>query len=439
MKRFNLLLFLVFICFNVLSQIKTYTYENYGVVESPSNILGLAYRKLEITKFDNRFTITSFDSEATHSFEINVSLKGYNEFEEEYVYIGDATHIVRYNGKEIKAVGKCLVESHYKLDYYLENNGKAPNDIKFFSSWNKELSFIVYFNKMKYSIKVMNSKIDKYEENSYIRIFPIKNETDKERQEKKLKEIEIKKQKMDNINFMENLWSKVNIEEKVNQLGINLKEHCKKILNDSIANYNFDEVYFSNINIDIFGNFVYHIDENQKIAEIKRDVSYRIYGDHDVLNQILCNMNCFNDKNIIRDRELYSLIDKYKFNGIQKYEKDGYTIYKIDNGILVEGCRVFENLHLQIQTFAVRLKKGKLEYYTYRKNLPKEIEDWCIVNVKTNGLHFVKYMMMDNEFECKILNLNYSKKEYLKFIFNIGYRYKDRRERGLGPSSEMKF
>lgn len=426
MKKLNLLLFIVFLSFNVFSQIKTYTYQRYGVVESPSNSLGLSDSELEITKFNNRFTISSTNNNGTHSFELNVALKGYNEFEEEYVYIGDATHIVRYNGKESKSVGKCLIVSHYKLDYYLENKGKDPNDIKFFSSWNKELSFIVYFNKMKYSMKAFDTTIERYEEDSYIRIFPIRNKTEKEKQQEILKEKQTQKQKEDNIDYIENLLSEVNIEEEMKQLGIKLKEHCKKILMDTIANYNLTKILFYNTNIQIYGNFVFHIDENRKITEIKRDISYSNQNSnyYDDLNRMFNNSDCIYKKDVIYDRILYSFIDKYEYSKTQEYKKDEYTIYKIDNGILVNGCKIVQNLPLEIQTFGVKLKNGKLEYYTNGNNLPKEIKDWCVENIKTNGLHFINYMMIDNEVECKILNLDFKTKEELRYYFKIGIRYK---------------
>ncbi|WP_373245949.1 hypothetical protein [Phocaeicola massiliensis] len=128
MKKLLLILFTISLCFNVFSQDSTYTYEKYGVINQYTNnmvlevddILRFSKHKL---KNENCFIINindlSSSSKKSTGFILTIALKGYDELNEQYVYIGDAIEAI----SELVYIGKCLVKSKNKLDIYLNNQG----------------------------------------------------------------------------------------------------------------------------------------------------------------------------------------------------------------------------------------------------------------------------------------------------------------------------
>lgn len=114
MKKLLLILFTILLCFNAFSQNSTYTYEKYGVINQYTNnmvlevndILRFSKHKL---KNENCFIINindlSSSSKKSTGFILTIALKGYDELNEQYVYIGDAIEAIN----ELVYIGKCLV------------------------------------------------------------------------------------------------------------------------------------------------------------------------------------------------------------------------------------------------------------------------------------------------------------------------------------------
>lgn len=104
-----------------------------------------------------------------------------------------------------------------------------------------------------------------------------------------------------------------------------------------------------------------------------------------------------------------------------------YTYYIFNNDIFTDDYKIDKNLSLEIRTIGVNFKSGKFKYYTNENIsfanenvIPQIVENWCSENIKTNGLYFINYILIDDELVCRTLNLDRQTKEYLKQRFKIG-------------------
>lgn len=192
----------------------SYTYDKYGVINQYTNNMVLEVDNiLRIAKPEhkNYFIIGVNDlspfSEDPAGFGLFISLKGYDEYNEQYVYIGDAIEVVSKKESLIYK-GKCLVKSKNKLDIYLNNQGYNYEE-----TYNNDLSFSVAFNNMRTDKEGYISQIP----NKFIRIFPIRNKTEQEKRE----QAEIRDQK---------IKEQLKIEEQRKQAENKRKEEVEKIL-----------------------------------------------------------------------------------------------------------------------------------------------------------------------------------------------------------------
>lgn len=149
--------------------IVSYKYEKYGVINKYTN--GMVLRvddKLSISKKDDSFAISISDAISGEPpiYHLSVSLKGYDELNETYIYVGDAIEVVSKEGSGLIYKGKCLINSFNKLDVYLNNKG-----YNYENTYDNNFSFSVYFRNMQTSNEGYIPRIP----DSSIRIFPIKN------------------------------------------------------------------------------------------------------------------------------------------------------------------------------------------------------------------------------------------------------------------------
>ncbi|MFV0329037.1 MAG: hypothetical protein ACK5KL_04275 [Dysgonomonas sp.] len=153
--------------------IVSYKYNKYGVINKNTNGMVLEVDdRLSISKKDDLFTIQISDpisGEVPIYSLMNISLKGYDELNEKYVYVGDAIEIVSKEESGLIYKGKCLINSFNKLDVYLNNKG-----YNYENTYNNNFSFSVYFRNMQTTKEGYIPRIP----DSSIKIFPIKNKVE---------------------------------------------------------------------------------------------------------------------------------------------------------------------------------------------------------------------------------------------------------------------
>ena len=158
----------------------TYTYDKFGIINQYTNNMVLEVN--DVLKFVKRKG-NSFFIQLAHpmnppAYSLFVSLKGYDELNEKYVYIGDA--IVGIDIKEgLIYKGKCLIKSSKNLDAFLNNIG-----YNYEYTYSKDLSFSVYFENMRTSKEGYIPQMPY----TFVEVFPIKNKSEQEREEKLLRE-----------------------------------------------------------------------------------------------------------------------------------------------------------------------------------------------------------------------------------------------------------
>ena len=116
MKKLLCVLLVFIFNFNVFAQTESYLYERYGIVNQHTNntVLPIDGTLKFIKNKDDLFTIQMTDSQLENTFvyELTVSLNGYDELDEKYIYIGNAV-------REGVAKGKCIISTSNKLDIYI--------------------------------------------------------------------------------------------------------------------------------------------------------------------------------------------------------------------------------------------------------------------------------------------------------------------------------
>ena len=105
----------------IFAQNQSYTYQKYGIINQHTNNMVLEVDDiLRFTQNKNdSFLIQISDPLSAKSpiYTLVVSLKGYDELNEQYLYIGDAIEVVDKTQALIYK-GKCLINSNRKLDIY---------------------------------------------------------------------------------------------------------------------------------------------------------------------------------------------------------------------------------------------------------------------------------------------------------------------------------
>lgn len=411
MKKFNLLLFTILLSFNVFSQIKTYTYEKYGIInEHTNNTVLTVPEKLVLRKTgESKFFIQCFDPNLKGKpvFTFSVEYKGYDELNEKYIYIGDAV-------QEMIAGGKCLINSSHKLDIYLENKGKEDNKNW---GWDGDFSFKVYLKNM----KIPNAYYNEYIDDTSIKIFPIKNKTaamiQKENEEIS-KEQEEEKVEIEKI---EKILSEVNIEEKVSQIKTEIENHYKSILKDKMTNVRSvrDIIGLNNLTktLSLKGEFMLHINKrNQEIEIIQSNVTCTADD---------CSFSITDGKSNIYNKSFLFIKEKCKY----EYEIEDHTYYKLnDFEIFTDNYKIDKKLSLKVGVLGIKFKNEKVKYYIHKDIeslnvhiIPEVVNDWCTKNIKTNGFYIIHYIIINDELACRILNLDMQTKVYLKQYLNYKY------------------
>mgnify|MGYP007087742245 CR=1 FL=1 len=354
----------------------SYTYDKYGVINQYTNNMVLEVDNiLRIAKPEhkNYFIIGVNDlspfSEDPAGFGLFISLKGYDELNEQYVSIGDAIEAIR----ELVYIGKCLVKSKNKLDIYLNNQGYNYEE-----TYNNDLSFSVAFNNMRTDKEGYISQIP----NKFIRIFPIRNKTEQEKRE----QAEIRDQK---------IKEQLKIEEQRKQAENKRKEEVEKIL--------------LTVNEKKIDEYVREYFENKLIKEseywdinIKTIVNVKIYVDS-------LNTNIVSIGDDIINERLNTL-----------YWNSSQTHYCTINGTDYSKCQnsVFYNKKIDIETktlekgiYGLEKRKGKFKYY---EAVPNEIQEWCESNITQNGFHSIQYINYNGKYTIKLINVTKDIKKVLQ-------------------------
>lgn len=401
MKKLNLLLlFIVLLSFNVFSQIKTYTYEKYGIINkyTGKSVLTVNEKLILRKTGELKFLIQVFDPNLKEKpvFTFSVEYKGYSDLNKNHVYLGDCV-------QEGIQVENCMILSPNKLDVFLKGAGRSKED----DAFDKELSFL--------AIMVNKDK-------DYYHFFPIKNEnvvtsnskfdsnkiSDKEKREvleipHLNKEKEQEQKKVNNIEEIKKILSELNIEEKISQIKIEIEEHYKSILKDKMINISAkDMVGLRNLSktLSLTGEFMLYVNQNKDIEIIKK-ITNCVDDDH--------SFSISDDKSNFFNREALSLKDKCT----DEYKINGHTYYKLNNDIFTDDYKIDKKITLEIRILRVNFKKGKFKYYTNGDRVPEIVENWCASNITTNGSYFINTIIIDGELTCNILNLDYKTRVYL--------------------------
>ena len=197
MKKLLCVLLVFIFNFSVFAQTESYLYERYGIVNQYTNntVLPIDGTLKFIKNKDDLFTIQMTDSQLENTFvyELTVSLNGYDELDEKYIYIGNVV-------REGVAKGKCIISTSNKLDIYLNNKGYEYKGGYYDNDFHENLSLSVYFKNMKISEDGYISSIP----DTYIKIYPIRNISKEEKEaivlfnQKQKKLIEKEQEEIDN-------------------------------------------------------------------------------------------------------------------------------------------------------------------------------------------------------------------------------------------------
>lgn len=410
MKKLLLILFTISLCFNVFSQDSTYTYEKYGVINQYTNnmvlevddILRFSKHKL---KNENCFIINindlSSSSKKSTGFILTIALKGYDELNEQYVYIGDAIEAI----SELVYIGKCLVKSKNKLDIYLNNQG-----YNYEATYNNDLSFSVNFYNMKTDEKGYIPQIP----NKFIRIYPIKNKTEQEKKEKALKEKQKQEYEKREIEEIKSILDEVDIEKKISNIKNDMIKSYLQKTKDIILITPIEQLIEENKdnkvkkkNAYLNYNFELRIDSNKNVNIFKDKCGYEFP---------YYNYNRNKPFGDYKEKKLSTFELSLKDKCRNKYYLNNFNCCKIGNDIFIEDCGFSYKFIFETDIIGVKVKNEDLNYYAH-ENLPKldAIHDWCSKNITQNGFYFIHYILIDEELIiCRILDLDKTQKKVLK-------------------------
>ncbi len=386
------------------AQNQSYTYQKYGIINQYTNNMVLEVD--DILKFtqnkSDSFLIQISDplSAKNPVYTLVVSLKGYDELNEQYVYIGDAIEVLDKNQALIYK-GKCLVNSNSKLDIYLKNQG-----CNYEETYDNSLSFSVYFNKMKTDKEGYIPQLP----NSFIRIFPIKNKSKEEIKENELrneKRLEYSKNEVEEI---ESILAEVNIEEKLQSIQNNITDYYRNKTKDIILNTPIKQLLqekVTNKKATLNYDFVLLIDKDKNVSIIK---DKRIY------NFPYYNYNEEHPFGEYKERKINPLMLSLKEECRNRYFIDGCTYYKADSILFLDNYELHQNINFETDIIGVKVKGENLKYYSDENKISQfeEVHDWCSKNIIGKGFHYIHYIIIDSKLYCKEINPNRDELEYLK-------------------------
>ena len=386
------------------AQNQSYTYQKYGIINQYTNNMVLEVD--DILKFtqnkSDSFLIQISDplSAKNPVYTLVVSLKGYDELNEQYVYIGDAIEVLDKNQALIYK-GKCLVNSNSKLDIYLKNQG-----CNYEETYDNSLTFSVYFNKMKTDKEGYIPQLP----NSFIRIFPIKNKSKEEIKENELrneKRLEYSKNEVEEI---ESILAEVNIEEKLQSIQNNITDYYRNKTKDIILNTPIKQLLqekVTNKKATLNYDFVLLIDKDKNVSIIK---DKRIY------NFPYYNYNEEHPFGEYKERKINPLMLSLKEECRNRYFIDGCTYYKADSILFLDNYELHQNINFETDIIGVKVKGENLKYYSDENKISQfeEVHDWCSKNIIGKGFHYIHYIIIDSKLYCKEINPNRDELEYLK-------------------------
>lgn len=356
------------------AQNQSCTYQKYGIINQYTNNMVLEVDDvLKISKYKNTFFININDlspfSENSSGFNLVVSLKGYDELNEEYVYIGDAIEVVSKKENLIYK-GKCLIKSNNELDIYLNNQGHNFRDLLY----NKELSFSVYFNNMRTDREGFIPQVP----NTSIRIYPIRNKTEQEKEEEALKE----KQKQ---------AEQERQKEEVTEILSTINEN---IIKATVHNYYENKLLKESEDWDVL--------EKPRKAEIDTIVNVLICVDSLNAEVVSIAGDIINNKL----NNLYWKHSEHHYCTI-----DGTNYSKYQNSVFYTEIINIKTKSLEKGMYGVEKKKDKFKYY---KTIPSEIQEWCQKNITKNGFYAIEYTNYDGQYIIKTITVNKDEKKILQ-------------------------
>lgn len=388
----------------IFAQNQSYTYQKYGIINQYTNNMVLEVD--DILKFtqnkSDSFLIQISDplSAKNPVYTLVVSLKGYDELNEQYIYIGDAIEVLDKNQALIYK-GKCLVNSNSKLDIYLKNQG-----CNYEETYDNSLSFSVYFNKMKTDKEGYIPQLP----NSFIRLFPIKNKSKEEIKENELrneKRLEYSKNEVEEI---ESILAEVNIEEKLQSIQNNITDYYRNKTKDIILNTPIKQLLqekVTNKKATLNYDFVLLIDKDKNVSIIK---DKRIY------NFPYYNYNEEHPLGEYKERKINPLMLSLKEECRNRYFIDGCTYYKADGILFLDNYELHHNFNFKTDIIGVNVKRDNLKYYSNENKISnfEEVHDWCSKNIIGKGFHYIHYIVIDDKLYCKEITPNKDDLEYLK-------------------------
>lgn len=388
----------------IFAQNQSYTYQKYGIINQYTNNMVLEVD--DILKFtqnkSDSFLIQISDplSAKNPVYTLVVSLKGYDELNEQYVYIGDAIEVLDKNQALIYK-GKCLVNSNSKLDIYLKNQG-----YNYAETYDNNLSFSVYFNKMKTDKEGYIPQLP----NNFIKIFPIKNKSKEEIKESELRDkhrLEYSKNEAEEI---ESILAEVNIEEKLQSIQNNITDYYRNKTKDIILNTPIKQLLqekVTNKKATLNYDFVLLIDKDKNVSIIK---DKRIY------NFPYYNYNEEHPLGEYKERKINPLMLSLKEECRNRYFIDGCIYYKADGILFLDNFELHHNFNFKTDIIGVNVKRDNLKYYSNENKISnfEEVHDWCSKNIIGKGFHYIHYIVIDDKLYCKEITPNKDDLEYLK-------------------------
>lgn len=379
-KKMCVLLFIILLGSNIFAQDVTYTYDKYGVANKYTNgmVLTVDDRLTFAKRKGDSFFIQISDPFKTPPiYSLFVSLKGYDELNEKYVYIGDAVEVIAKTADGI-AKGKCLINSTNKLDIYLKNQGYNYEEV-----YNNDLSFTVYFKNMKISNDNYITNIP----DKLIRIFPIKNKSEQERKEKLLRE----KRKQE--------WEKKELERKEKEI----KRKEKEVIN-----------ILSTVNRKKIEERVCNYYENKLLKESEYwDVLAKPQKKEIATSaEVLIHTDSLHTSIIKIDKETINYDLEFLHRKASHYcTINGTNYYKYQNHIFYIEKIYAKTKPLEKGMCGVEKRKGKFKYY---QTVPNEIQEWCQSNIIKNGFQAIEYTNYDGQYTIKPVTVTKDVKKILQ-------------------------
>lgn len=388
----------------IFAQNQSYTYQKYGIINQYTNNMVLEVD--DILKFtqnkSDSFLIQISDALSAKNpvYTLVVSLKGYDELNEQYVYIGDAIEVLDKNQALIYK-GKCLVNSNSKLDIYLKNQGYNYEE-----TYDNDLSLSVYFNKMKTDKEGYIPQLP----NNFIRIFPIKNKSKEETKENELRDKQRLEYSKNEAEEIESILAEVNIEEKLESIKNNIINYYREKTKDIIVSTPIKQLLrekVANKKATLNYDFVLLIDKDKNASIIKDKRIYNFpyynYGEEHPLGEY-------------KERKINPLMLSLKEECRNRYFIDGCTYYKADSILFLDNCGLHQNFNFETDIIGVKVKGDNLKYFSNENKISQfeEVHDWFSKNIIGKGFHYIHYIIIDSKLYCKEINPNKDELEYLK-------------------------